>query len=81
MAKLKAEKTEAKPKPALKKRDVKAESKAPKSKGVKFSENIEVHTYYERSWNDFKRKDFTKGAFTQTEVDTLIKSLCDYAAT
>jgi len=50
-----------------------------KAKGVKFSENIEVHQYYERTWNDFKRKDFIKGAFTQTEVNTLIDALCNYA--
>lgn len=65
-----------KKKSALKKRDIKAEGKG----SVKFSDKVEVHTFYERSWNDFKRKDFNKGAFTQKEVDTLIDSLCQYAA-
>jgi hypothetical protein len=49
------------PKPALKKRDKKALSK---TQAVKFNDNIEVHTYYERNWNDYKRKDFLKGAFS-----------------
>lgn len=63
------------PKPALKKREAKGQAKV-----VKFNDKIEVHTWYERSWNDFKRKDFTKGSFSPVEVQTLIDSLCSYAA-
>jgi hypothetical protein len=47
---------------------------------VKFNEKIEVHTFYERSWNDFKRKDFIKGAFTEAEVNTLLDAICSYAS-
>jgi hypothetical protein len=47
------------PKPALKKREAKAAAKG----SVKFNETVEVHTFYERSWNDFKKRDFRKGAF------------------
>ena len=64
------------PKPALKKRDAKRAAKG----SVKFSDKVEVHTWYERSWNDFKRKDLTKGSFTPQEVQTLIDSLCQYAS-
>jgi hypothetical protein len=49
-----------KKKSALKKRDQKAETK----NTVKFNDNVEVHTFYERSWNDYKKKDFVKGAFS-----------------
>ena len=65
------------PKPALKKRDKKAKSK---SHAVQFSDKIEVHTYYERNWNDYKRKDFFKGPFSQVEVKALMESICNYAS-
>ena len=65
------------PKSALKKRDTKAESKKPKL--VKISSTVEVHEYYERTWNDHKRKDLIKGAFTENEVGKLLDALCAYA--
>jgi len=64
------------PKPALKKREVKSGVKG----SVKFNEKVEVHTFYERSWNDYKKKDFSKGAFQPSEVDSLLHSLCQYAS-
>ena len=64
------------PKPALKKREQKAAGKG----SVKFNENVEVHTFYERSWNDYKKGDFNKGAFQPDEVDSLLHSLCQYAS-
>lgn len=48
------------PKPALKKREVKGETKT-----VKFSDKIEVHTFWKRSWNDYKNADMVKGPFTE----------------
>jgi hypothetical protein len=65
------------PKSALKKRDSKAESKQPKL--VKINSTVEVHEYYERTWNDHKRKDLIKGAFTENEVSKLLDALCAYA--
>lgn len=65
-------------KPVLKKRETKAGAK--EKRGVKFNENIEVHNYHERTWNDYKRRQMVKGAFTPSEVSTLIDSLCSYAA-
>ena len=38
-----------------------------------------MHTFYERSWNDYKKRDFDKGAFSQEEVNTLLHALCTYA--
>ena len=65
------------PKSALKKRDSKAKSKQPKL--VKINSTVEVHEYYERTWNDHKRKDLIKGAFTENEVSKLLDALCSYA--
>lgn len=46
---------------------------------MKFSEKVEVHTFYERSWNDFKKKELSKGAFKEEEVNSLLEALCQYA--
>ena len=39
-----------------------------------------MHNYHERTWNDYKRRQMVKGAFTQSEVNTLVDALCAYAA-
>jgi hypothetical protein len=68
-------KAESTPKPALKKR----EDKASKKLAVKFNENVEVHTFWQRNWNDYKKKDMIRGPFTEVEVQKLVTALCEYA--
>ena len=72
------------PKSALKsKRNSKIEGKedAKRKKAiVKFNEEVEMHHFGERRWNDYKTKGatFTKGNFTAEEIKTLMNALCAY---
>jgi len=47
---------------------------------VKFNEEVEMHHFGERRWNDYKTKGatFTKGNFTAEEIKTLMNALCAY---
>jgi len=48
-------------------------------KQVKFNEKIETRMIgEERTWNDFKKNKYRKGAFTEEEIMTLLNSLCSY---
>lgn len=40
---------------------------------------MEVHTFWQRNWNDYKKKDMIRGPFTEVEVQKLVTALCEYA--
>lgn len=65
------------PKPALKKREAKADSK---KLAVKFNDNVQVHTFWQRNWNDYKKREMLRGPFSESEVNKLVTALCEFAA-
>jgi hypothetical protein len=64
-------------KSALKKRDLKAQSKQ-----VSFPEKVEElekTLAVKRTWNDFKKRKCVTGQLTDSEMKLLVQAMCDYA--